>query len=131
MTFDMSYDDGGMCSVGGDFDAVWTEMMEEWQLHQVRLVYLRAALEGFVRLLHPDAAHPCLLVEAAERQLQHHAEALPVHARAVAEHLGHTSRTMRVAATRRSRREWRRRLPCTRRRYTAVRAFPSRSTTRT
>ncbi|TQK44440.1 hypothetical protein FBY35_5944 [Streptomyces sp. SLBN-118] len=88
MTFDMSYDDGGMCSVGGDFDAVWTEMMEEWQLHQVRFGYLRAALEGFVRLLHPDAAQPGLAIEAAERQLQHHAEALPLHARAVAEHLG-------------------------------------------
>ncbi|GAA0687912.1 MULTISPECIES: hypothetical protein [Streptomyces] len=88
MTFDMSYDDGGMCSVGGDFDAVWTEMMEEWQLHQVRLGYLRAALEGFVRLLHPDAAHPGLAIEAAEQLLQHQAEALPVHARAVAEHLG-------------------------------------------
>ncbi|MFD8590824.1 hypothetical protein ACFV1B_14960 [Streptomyces sp. NPDC059637] len=30
VTFDMSYDDGGMCSAGLDFDAVWTEMMEEW-----------------------------------------------------------------------------------------------------
>lgn len=87
MTFDMSYDDGGMCSGGGDFDAVWTEMMEEWQLHQVRLGYLRAALEGFVRLLHPDAAQPELAIKAAEQQLRHHAEALPVHARAVAEHL--------------------------------------------
>ncbi|MFF6843445.1 hypothetical protein ACFY8X_32505 [Streptomyces tanashiensis] len=87
MTFDMSYDDGGMCSVGGDFDAVWTEMMEEWQLHQVRLGYLRAALEGFVRLLHPEASQPWLAIEEAERQLQHHAEALPLHARAVAEHL--------------------------------------------
>ncbi|MFD5896678.1 hypothetical protein [Streptomyces sp. NPDC060366] len=88
MTFDMSYDDGGMCSVGGDFDAVWTEMMEEWQLHQVRLGYLRAALEGFVRLLHPDVAQPGLAIDEAERQLLHHAEALPLHARAVAEHLG-------------------------------------------
>lgn len=87
MTFDMSYDDGGMCSVGGDFDAVWAEMMEEWQLHQVRLGYLRAALEGFVRLLHPDASQPGLAIKAAEQQLRHHAEALPVHARAVAEHL--------------------------------------------
>ncbi|MEU2799916.1 hypothetical protein [Streptomyces sp. NPDC007117] len=88
ITFDMTYDDGGMCSVGGDFDDVWTEMMEEWQLHQVRLGYLRAALEGFVRLLHPDTARPGLAIEVAERQLQQHAEALPLHARAVAEHLG-------------------------------------------
>ncbi|MFI6434482.1 hypothetical protein [Streptomyces sp. NPDC050759] len=88
ITFDMSYDDGGMCSAGGDFDVVWTEMMEEWQLHQVRLGYLRAALEGFVQVLHPHAAQPGLAIEVAEQQLQHHAEALPLHARAVAEHLG-------------------------------------------
>lgn len=87
ITFDMSYDDGGMCSAGIDFDAVWTEMMEEWQLHQVRLGYLRAALEGFVRLLHPDVAAPGLAVEMAEQQLQHHIGAWPLHARAVAEHL--------------------------------------------
>ncbi|MEK8171516.1 hypothetical protein NKH77_25175 [Streptomyces sp. M19] len=72
VTFDMSYDDGGMCSAGLDFDAVWTEMMEEWQQHQVRLGYLRAALEGFVRLLYPDTAEPGLVVEAAEQRLQQH-----------------------------------------------------------
>ncbi|MFD9392999.1 hypothetical protein ACFWBB_20495 [Streptomyces sp. NPDC060000] len=88
ITFDMSYDDGGMCSAGIDFDGVWTEMMEGWQLHQVRLGYLRAALEGFVRLLHPDAADPGQVIEAAEQQLQHHAEVWPLHAREVAEHLG-------------------------------------------
>ncbi|MGP3733058.1 hypothetical protein ACTWJ9_07525 [Streptomyces sp. GDS52] len=87
VTFDMSYDDGGMCSEGLDFDAVWTEMMEEWQQHQVRLGYLRAALEGFVRLLHPDATEPWMAVEAAERRLHHPAEEWPVHARAVADHL--------------------------------------------
>ncbi|MEW1550175.1 hypothetical protein [Streptomyces tsukubensis] len=87
ITFDMTYDDGGMCSVGIDFDAVWTEMMEEWQLHHVRLGYLRAALEGFVRLLHSDAAEPGLALDAAEQQLQHDADAWPLHARAVAEHL--------------------------------------------
>jgi len=87
VTFDMSYDDGGMCSAGLDFDAVWTEMMEEWQQHQVRLGYLRAALEGFVRLLHPDATEPGVAVEAAERRLHHHFEEWPVHAHAVAEHL--------------------------------------------
>ncbi|MFH8706559.1 hypothetical protein [Streptomyces rubrogriseus] len=87
VTFDMSYDDDGMCSAGLDFDAVWTEMMEEWQQHQVRLGYLRAALEGFVRLLYPDTAEPGLAVEAAEQQWQHHADAWPVHAHAVADHL--------------------------------------------
>ncbi|WP_217129544.1 hypothetical protein [Streptomyces sp. AC558_RSS880] len=87
VTFDMSYDDGGMCSAGLDFDAVWTEMMEEWQQHQVRLGYLRAALEGFVRLLHPDTPELGLAVEAAERRLHHHGDAWPVHARAVADHL--------------------------------------------
>ncbi|MEU5362339.1 hypothetical protein ABZ354_02330 [Streptomyces sp. NPDC005925] len=87
VTFDMSYDDGGMCSAGLDFDAVWTEMMEEWQQHQVRLGYLRAALEGFVRLLHPDTMEPGLAVEAAEQRLHHHSDAWPVHARPVADHL--------------------------------------------
>ncbi|WP_436955268.1 hypothetical protein [Streptomyces sp. SudanB182_2057] len=87
MTFDMSYDDGGMCSAGLAFDAVWTEMMEESQQHQVRLGYLRAALEGFVRLLHPDATEPGMAVEAAERRLRHPAEEWLVHARAVADHL--------------------------------------------
>ncbi|MET9950554.1 hypothetical protein ABZ135_03270 [Streptomyces sp. NPDC006339] len=87
VTFDMSYDDGGMCSAGLDFDAVWTGMMEEWQQHQVRLGYLRAALEGFVRLLHPDATEPGMAVEAAERRLHHYAGEWPVHARAVADHL--------------------------------------------
>ncbi|MFI2204583.1 hypothetical protein ACH47Z_28120 [Streptomyces sp. NPDC020192] len=87
VTFDMSYDDGGMCSAGLDFDAVWTEMMEEWQQHQVRLGYLRAALEGFVRLLYSDTVEPGLAVEAAEQQLHHHVGAWPVHAHAVADHL--------------------------------------------
>ncbi|MFD4997163.1 hypothetical protein [Streptomyces buecherae] len=87
VTFDMSYDDGGMCSAGLDFDAVWTEMMEEWQQHQVRLGYLRAALGGFVRLLHPDTTEPGLAVEAAEQRLHHHGDAWLVHARAVADHL--------------------------------------------
>ncbi|MFL4907587.1 hypothetical protein ACJ6WF_31405 [Streptomyces sp. MMS24-I2-30] len=87
VTFDMSYDDGGMCSAGLDFDAVWTGMMEEWQQHHVRLGYLRAALEGFVRLLYPDAAEPGLAVESAEQQLRHDAGAWPVHAHAVADHL--------------------------------------------
>ncbi|WP_249465264.1 hypothetical protein [Streptomyces fradiae] len=77
VTFDMSYDDSGMCSAGLDFDAVWTEMMEEWQQHQVRLGYLRAALEGFVRLLHPDATEPGAAVEAAERRLHHYFEGDP------------------------------------------------------
>ncbi|MGW1534011.1 hypothetical protein [Streptomyces aureus] len=88
ITFDMSYDDGGMCSAGIDFDGVWTEMMEGWQLHHVRLGYLRAALEGFVRLLHPDAADPQQVIEAAGQQLHHRAEAWPLHAREVAEPLG-------------------------------------------
>ncbi|MFH9573817.1 hypothetical protein ACH4MG_25130 [Streptomyces sp. NPDC017454] len=87
VTFDMSYDDGGMCSADLDFDAVWTEMMEEWQQHQVRLGYLRAALEGFARLLHPGTTEPGLAVEAAEQRLHHHGDACPVHARAVADHL--------------------------------------------
>jgi hypothetical protein len=87
ISFDMSYDDGGMCSAGIDFDAVWTEMMEGWQLHQVRLGYVRAALEGFVRLLHPDAAGPGPVIEAAEQQLQHRADVWPLHAREVAQHL--------------------------------------------
>ncbi|MFI9829778.1 hypothetical protein ACIHIX_19040 [Streptomyces sp. NPDC051913] len=87
VTFDMSYDDGGMCSAGLDFDAVWTEMMEEWQQHQVRLGYLRAALEGFVRLLHPDTTEPGLAVEAAEQRLQQHPDTWPVHSHAVANHL--------------------------------------------
>lgn len=87
VTFDMSYDDGGMCSAGLDFDAVWTEMMEEWQQHQVRLGYLRAALEGFVRLLHPGTTESGLAVEAAEQRLHHHGDAWLVHARAVADHL--------------------------------------------
>ncbi|AKH83894.1 hypothetical protein AA958_18705 [Streptomyces sp. CNQ-509] len=87
VTFDMSYDDGGMCSAGLDFDAVWTEMMEEWQQHQVRLGYLRAALEGFVRLLHPVTTEPGLAVEAAEQRLHHRGDAWLVHARAVADHL--------------------------------------------
>ncbi|WP_432097466.1 hypothetical protein [Streptomyces sp. bgisy100] len=87
VTFDMSYDDGGMCSGGLDFDAVWTEMMEEWQQHQVRLGYLRAALEGFVRLLHPNTTEPGLAVEAAEQRLHHHGDAWLAHAQAVADHL--------------------------------------------
>ncbi|MFJ6884057.1 hypothetical protein [Streptomyces californicus] len=87
MTFDMSYDDGGMCSAGLDFDAVWTDMMEEWQQHQVRLGYLRAALEGFVRLLHPDTTGLGLAVATAEQRLQHHPDTWPVHSHAVADHL--------------------------------------------
>ncbi|WP_416986153.1 hypothetical protein [Streptomyces sp. T028] len=87
VAFDMSYDDGGMCSAGLDFDAVWTEMMEEWQQHQIRLGYLRAALEGFVRLLSPDIGQTGLAVEAAEEKLHHHVGAWPVHAHAVADHL--------------------------------------------
>jgi hypothetical protein len=87
VSFDMSYDDGGMCSAGLDFDAVWTEMMEEWQQHQIRLGYLRAALEGFVRLLNPDTTEPGVAVEAAERQLHDHGDAGLTHARAVANHL--------------------------------------------
>ncbi|MCX2923630.1 hypothetical protein [Streptomyces sp. NEAU-W12] len=87
VAFDMSYDDGGMCSAGLDFDAVWTEMMEEWQQHQVRLGYLRAALEGFVRLLYPDTGAPGLAVDAAEEKLHRLVGALPVHAHAVADHL--------------------------------------------
>ncbi|MGW2501949.1 hypothetical protein ACWCXL_12665 [Streptomyces sp. NPDC001588] len=69
ISFDMSCDEGVMCSAGIDFDAVWSEMMERWQLHQVRLGYVRAALEGFVRLLHPDAAGPGRVIEAVEQQL--------------------------------------------------------------
>lgn len=61
--------------------------MEEWQQHQLRLGYLRAALEEFVRLLHPDATEPGMAVEAAERRLHLHAEEWPVHARTVADHL--------------------------------------------
>ena len=87
VTFDMSYDDGGMCSAGLDFDAVWTEMMDVWQQHQVRLGYLRAALEGFVRLLHPDTTEAELAVEAAELQLRSQGVVGLVHADAVSDHL--------------------------------------------
>lgn len=83
----MSYDDGGMCSAGLDFDAVWTEMKDVWQRHQVRLGYLRAALEGFVRLLHPDATEADLAVEAAELQLRSQGVVGLVHADAVSDHL--------------------------------------------
>ncbi|WP_328410772.1 hypothetical protein OG542_12805 [Streptomyces violaceus] len=92
MTFNMSYDDGGMCSAGGDFDVVWSEMMEAWQPHLVRLGYLRAALEGFARVLHPDGSQPVAAIERAEHQLFGRPDAWPVHAREVAEHLAtHTS----------------------------------------
>ncbi|MFB7269633.1 hypothetical protein [Streptomyces sp. NPDC056244] len=87
LTFDMSYDDGGMCAVGGDFDAVWSEMMEEWQLHMVRLGYVRAALEGFARVLYPDRLYPAAAIERAEQQMSHHVEAWPLHVREVVEHL--------------------------------------------
>jgi hypothetical protein len=76
-----------MCSAGLDFDAVWTEMMEVWQQHQVRLGYLRAALEGFVRLLHPKTTQVELAVEAAELQLHRHGVVRLAHAAAVADHL--------------------------------------------
>jgi hypothetical protein len=87
VTLDMSYDDGGMCAAGGDFDVVWSEMMEEWQLHLVRLGYVRAALEGFVRVLYPDCSQPVAAIERAERQLSHRTHVWPMHSRAVAEHL--------------------------------------------
>ncbi|WP_431897572.1 hypothetical protein [Nonomuraea sp. bgisy101] len=87
VTFDMSYDDGGMCAVGGDFDAVWSEMIEEWQLHLVRLGYVRAALEGLVRVLHPDVSQPAIAIEWAEHQLSHRTDVWPLHACEVAEHL--------------------------------------------
>ncbi|GII84181.1 hypothetical protein Ssi03_21710 [Sphaerisporangium siamense] len=87
MTFDMSYEDGGMCAVGDDFDAVWSEMMEEWQLHLVRLGYVRAALEGFVRVLYPHSSQPATAIEEAEHHLSHRADVWPLHAREVAQHL--------------------------------------------
>ncbi|MFC8370046.1 hypothetical protein ACFUIT_19075 [Streptomyces sp. NPDC057239] len=84
----MSYDIGGMCLAGSDFDAVWTEMVEGGQLHQIRLGCVRAALEGFVRLLHPpDAAGSGRAIEVAEQQLQRQADAWLLHAREAAEHL--------------------------------------------
>ncbi|WP_207620741.1 hypothetical protein [Streptosporangium minutum] len=83
----MSYDDGGMCAVGSDFDAVWSEMVEEWQLHLVRLGYVRAALEGLVRVLHPDVSQPAIAIERAAHQLSHRTDIWPLHAREVAEHL--------------------------------------------
>jgi hypothetical protein len=54
-----------MCAVGGDSDAVWSEMMEEWQLHLVRLGYVRAVLEAFVRVLYPDGSQPATTIERA------------------------------------------------------------------
>ncbi|MEU8276584.1 hypothetical protein ACFYOK_20030 [Microbispora bryophytorum] len=83
----MSYDDGVMCAVGGDFDAVWSEMMEEWQLLLVRLGYVRAALEGFVRVLYRDGSQPATAIERAEHQLSHRTDVWPLHACVVAEHL--------------------------------------------
>ncbi|WP_225847321.1 hypothetical protein [Streptomyces sp. HPF1205] len=87
VSFDMTYDDGGMCAVGDDFDAVWSEMMQEWQLHLVRLSYVRAALQGFARVLCSDGSQPAAAIEKAERQLSQKAEAWPLHAREVIEHL--------------------------------------------
>lgn len=87
VTFDMSYDDGDMCAVGGDFDAVWSEMMAEWQLHLVRLGYVRAALEGFVRVLCSDGSQPAIAIERAEHQLSRRTDVWPLHAREVAQHL--------------------------------------------
>ncbi|MFJ4478703.1 hypothetical protein ACIQVR_30010 [Streptomyces xanthochromogenes] len=87
VVFDMSYDDGGMCAVGGDFDAVWSEMMEEWQLHLVRLGHLRAALEAFVRVLYPDGSQPPAAIERAERHLSYPLSGRPLHVKEVVEHL--------------------------------------------
>lgn len=90
VTFDMAYEDGGMCSAGDDFDYVWSNMMGEWQLHQVRLGYTRAALEALVRVLRPDLPTPGPAIEAAQLRLAQAGQELLLHAREAARHfLGH------------------------------------------
>ncbi|MGI5259343.1 hypothetical protein [Streptomyces angustmyceticus] len=84
VSFDMAFDDGGMCG-GGDFDLVWSEMMAEWQLHQIRLGYAAAAVEALVRALQLPAATVESAIEGAEADLG--VLTPPAHAVSVAQHL--------------------------------------------
>ncbi|ANW19586.1 hypothetical protein I3J09_16050 [Streptomyces clavuligerus] len=86
VTFDMAYEDGGMCAAGDDFDYVWSNMMGEWQLHQLRLGYTRAALEALVRVLLPDLPTPGPAIDAAELRLARAGQEPPLHAREATRH---------------------------------------------
>ncbi|MGW2114245.1 hypothetical protein [Streptomyces zhihengii] len=86
VTFDMAYEDGGMCAAGDDFDYVWSNIVGEWQLHQVRLGYTRAALEALVRVLRPDLPTPGPAIEAAEQRLAQGGQEPPLHAPEVTRH---------------------------------------------
>ncbi|RKN72756.1 hypothetical protein D7231_14940 [Streptomyces klenkii] len=87
ISFDMAYDDGGMCA-GGDFDFVWSEMMNEWQLHQVRLGYAAVAIKALVRALQLPGGDVSTAVAAAETDGKLTEWTRLVHARPLAEHLG-------------------------------------------
>lgn len=86
VSFDMAYDDGGVC-VGGDFDVVWSEMMADWQLHQIRLGYAAAAIGALVRALDLPTTEVRSAVEEAEAALRRLGRAHPTHAGSVAQHL--------------------------------------------
>lgn len=92
VTFDMAYEDSGMCAAGDNFDYLWSEIMNEWQLHQVRLGYVRAAVEALVRIFHPDLSTPVSAIEIAETRLAQASQKPPLHTREVTQHfLGHAT----------------------------------------
>ncbi|MFK4222115.1 hypothetical protein [Streptomyces sp. NPDC019890] len=86
ISFDMAYDDGGMCA-GGDFDLVWSEMMNEWQVYQVRLGYAASAIKALVRALRLPVGDVQAAVEGAESDVKLPQWTRLVHARSLAEHL--------------------------------------------
>lgn len=92
VSFDMAYDDDGMCA-GGDFDLVWSEMMNEWQAQQVRLGYATAAIHALVRALRLSDQDIASVIDVAESDLGL-SEPSFLHGRALREHLGaHLSAT--------------------------------------
>ncbi|MFD5320010.1 hypothetical protein [Streptomyces sp. NPDC127098] len=86
MTFDMAYDDDGMCA-GGDFDLVWSQMLASWQPHVARLGYVRAAFETLGHGLFPDSETPAAALDEAEQQLAGSRIQLPLHSHEVVKHL--------------------------------------------
>lgn len=86
VSFNMAYDDGGMCD-SSNFDLVWSEMMADWQLHQIRLGYAAAAMEALVRTLQLGPSEVESAVGEAEAALRDLGRTHPVHAGSVAQHL--------------------------------------------
>lgn len=86
VSFDMAYDDDGMCA-GGDFDLVWSDMMNEWQLQQVRLGYATAAIHALARALRVSDPDIASAIDVAESDLGLREPQL-LHVRVLGEHLG-------------------------------------------